>query len=155
MTELITGYRHLLPRVPHLSAIALANRAFLRLFFSSISRCSSWRTSQRDFSCLGSKRNIKMNSLKRQPHYPSPCNLRPLSIKFNQADHVHFLSKFLLKEIHPSAAHYFVLIGTKALIWRGLHKLDLWNAFYVYNLGTHKLKARVLWHFLRSTKTFV
>lgn len=36
------------------------------------------------------------------------------------------------------------------MIWsqEGLHKLDLWNPLYVYNLGSHKLEARVLWRFL-------
>lgn len=50
------------PRLsPHLSAIALARSAFLRLFFSSISRCSCWRISHRDFSCLLIDKNIKIN----------------------------------------------------------------------------------------------
>lgn len=47
---------------PHLSAMALASSAFLRLFFSSISRCSCCRISHRDFSCLLTDKNITVNS---------------------------------------------------------------------------------------------
>ena len=151
MTKLITGYKQpLLVQVPHLSAIALAKRAFLRLFFSSISRCSCWRTSQRDFSCLGSK-CIKMSFL----YFSTPCQYEFLSIKFNQPDFIYIYIYFFFPpkksslKRNPSAVHYFVLIGTKTIIWcKGLDKLALWNPLYAYKLETHKLEARVLWHFL-------